>query len=1233
MARGFARNSANTAMARRHGIGLVAAALIATVSAVVPFVASAPARADVPDRFVIHVPGESRVVPQDASITIGAPGEDSLVAEPYSADDYGWFGIVAVPFDDAPWEITASSFPDTVWTLDSPPTTSELWLRPDGTFAQSLALARGGYRIHAAAATGANGVRVSTAEGSADFAPSGSDTWGPYFDYPVTALTGKFDVQLLANGAGVGAVVTLNAAKFGAAWLSDAFEGARFSRAWADGYALIHYNRADANYAGWGMHLWDGYRNDAAQGDPLVQWTKPFQPLGDEDAFGITFKVPLAANAAKMAWIIHKGDNKSVPSDQFLDIAKTGGEVWYIQDDTDSDGNAAFAAPLVTGVQSDLTKSKAIWINQDLIAWPYEASDSTGYALAYASDGGIRVDEEGIHGADRIYPITNFEMGLPADVLDGQSYLSNYNSLWLPNIGADTVKDLLRGQVVLVETRGAANAPIRATGIQIGHVLDDVSGYDGNLGVTWDGATPTISVWAPTAKDVNLLFYSNGTTERRSVRDMTFDEATGVWSIRGASSWKGKYYKLQADVFVPAVGAVVTNETTDPYSVALATNSTRTQIVNLDDASTKPSGWDGIVKPNLDRLADSSIYELHIRDFSVGDKTVPVAARGTYGAFTYKRSDGMRHLTALAKAGMTHVHLLPAFDFATVNENKSTWVQPDFDYLRSLDADSDAQQAEVDAVRGEDPYNWGYDPYHFTAPEGSFAKAPMGVGRTKEFRSMVQSLGSVGMRTVMDVVYNHTNAAGQGEKSTFDKLVPGYYYRLNSDGTVANSTCCSNTATERTMMAKFTRDSLRVWAVDYKVDGFRFDIMGHMPKQLLTDIRADMDALTLEEDGVDGSKILLYGEGWNFGEVANDVRFPQATQINMQYTGVGTFDDRVRDAVRGGGPFDQDPRGQGFGSGLCVDSNGSGIDDLVGCSSALEGTDVIKVALSGSLAGVDEPAFSFVDSGGFDTWGFLVSYNGQPAGYTGDPTESISYVDSHDDTTLFDTLAFKLPPNTNSAARARAQIVSLSIPFLSQGTPFVVAGTDLLRSKSLDKNSYDSGDWFNAIDWTGKTNGFGKGLPMYGDNNSRWDVAAETLVNPNNFVKAADIKATKDRFQDLLRIRYSSPLFRLGSATEVAGRLKFPQGGDDQKQGVIAMQLLSDGDDLESIDPRWKSIVVVFNATSRTATADIADWADRSYVLHPVQAKGTDSIVKRSTLDQGSFSVPARTVAVFVEPR
>ena len=202
------------------------------------------------------------------------------------------------------------------------------------------------------------------------------------------------------------------------------------------------------------------------------------------------------------------------------------------------------------------------------------------------------------------------------------------------------------------------------------------------------------------------------------------------------------------------------------------------------------------------------------------------------------------------------------------------------------------------------------------------------------------------------MVYNHTAAAGTDPKSVLDQIVPGYYHRLLDDGTVANSTCCANTAPENAMMGKLVVDSVVTWAKAYKVDGFRFDLMGHHPKANILAVRAALDRLTPARDGVDGKNILLYGEGWNFGEVAGDARFVQATQANMAGTGIGTFNDRLRDAVRGGGPFDDNPRVQGFGSGLFTDPNGDPVNGTAAEQKArlLHYHDQIKVGLSGNLA-------------------------------------------------------------------------------------------------------------------------------------------------------------------------------------------------------------------------------------------------------------------------------------------
>ena len=190
---------------------------------------------------------------------------------------------------------------------------------------------------------------------------------------------------------------------------------------------------------------------------------------------------------------------------------------------------------------------------------------------------------------------------------------------------------------------------------------------------------------------------------------------------------------------------------------------------------------------------------------------------------------------------------------------------------------------------------------------------PEGTPRTPQFRRMVQGLNGAGLRVVIDVVYNHTPAAGQDPKSILDRVVPGYYQRLNpATGQVETSTCCSNTATEHAMMEKLMIDSVVTWAKEYKLDGFRFDLMGHQPKSAMENLRRALDKLTLAKDGVDGKSIYLYGEGWNFGEVANNARFVQASQLEMAGTGIGTFNDRLRDAVRGGGPFDENPRYPGL---------------------------------------------------------------------------------------------------------------------------------------------------------------------------------------------------------------------------------------------------------------------------------------------------------------------------------
>jgi pullulanase-type alpha-1,6-glucosidase len=484
----------------------------------------------------------------------------------------------------------------------------------------------------------------------------------------------------------------------------------------------------------------------------------------------------------------------------------------------------------------------------------------------------------------------------------------------------------------------------------------------------------------------------------------------------GAADWTGKYYLYEVEVYAPTLNKVVKLLVTDPYSLSLSANSTRSQIVNLDDPGLKPAGLDALIKPPLDAPEDIVLYELHVRDFSIYDESVPKHQRGTFKAFTALNSKGMRHLKRLANAGLTHIHLLPVFDIASIEEDRARREEPDAQQLASCPPDSPKQQQLIFPLRDRDGSNWGYDPYHYTTPEGSYAREPDGPARIREFREMVQALSSIGLRVVMDVVYNHTHASGQNEKSVLDKIVPGYYHRLNKDGAVEDSTCCHNTASEHAMMEKLMVDSLRTWATAYKVDGFRFDLMGHHMAGNIITIRDMLRALTPAHDGVDGEAIYLYGEGWNFGEVANNARGKNATQHNMAGSGIGTFNDRLRDAVRGGGPF-SGFHDQGFVNGLLSAPNAAEQrtpDEQK--ETLLRYTDWIKVGLAGNLK-----MCRLVNQNGVATIGEQIHYNGQPAGYTLDPHEHIAYVSAHDNETLFDAIQLKAPASATIAERAHGQ--------------------------------------------------------------------------------------------------------------------------------------------------------------------------------------------------------------------
>ncbi|MGC4821277.1 pullulanase-type alpha-1,6-glucosidase [Micromonospora sp. DT63] len=980
-----------------------------------------------------------------------------------------------------------------------------------------------------------------------------------------------------------------------------------------EGTAVIHYRRADGNYDGWGLHLWDGAAKP-------TEWATPLAPTSI-DAFGAVFRVPLAAGATGLNYIIHKGDTKDLPDDQRLDFASAGREVWLL---AATPGRLLPSTATSAGGDTDIGKQKAHWIDRSTVAWQTPPTDGRVYALVAAPTGGVSVVDGELSGTYTSLPLRAQRNGLTEAQRAAFPHLWSYRAFTLDRGDLAKVPAALRGQLLVTE-RDAQGKLLAATGVQIPGVLDDVYSRAAQvtLGPTFAGRTPSLALWAPTARTVALQLFDSPTSAAKTV-PMRRDDRTGVWSVHGSHAWTGKYYRYQVQAWQPAAQRMVTASVTDPYSVALAADSTHSQLVDLNDPALAPPGWRTLRKPAAVPASKAQISELSVRDFSIADETVPAQRRGTFLAFTDPKTAGMTHLRALGDAGVTHLHLLPAFDFATIPEKRADQRQPACD-LAALAPDSAEQQKCVAAVADTDGYNWGYDPLHYTVPEGGYAVDPVGAARTTEFRRMVAGVNEAGLRVVMDVVYNHTAAAGVDDKSVLDQVVPGYYHRLLDDGTVANSTCCANTAPEHAMMGKLVVDSLVTWARQYKVDGFRFDLMGHHPKANILAVRAALDRLTVARDGVDGKAIMLYGEGWNFGEVANDARFVQATQANMAGTGIGTFNDRLRDAVRGGGPFDANPRAQGFASGLYTDPNGDPVNGSAAAQKArlLHAHDLIKVGLTGNLRN-----YRFTDTSGRTVTGAQVDYNGSPAGYTAAPGEAVTYVDAHDNEILYDALAYKLPQATSPADRSRMQVLALSTVALGQGTGFVTAGSERLRSKSLDRNSFNSGDWFNQIRWgCERGNGFGAGLPPAQDNEDKWPYAKPLLADPALVPDCAAIDTTDARYAELLRIRVSSPVFGLSTAEQVQRRVAFPLSGEAETPGVLTMTL-----DARGLGGQWTSLTVVFNGTPATAKQTVTGLRGADVALHPVLVNSADPALRTASFDRaaGTFTVPARSVAVFV---
>ena len=389
--------------------------------------------------------------------------------------------------------------------------------------------------------------------------------------------------------------------------------------------------------------------------------------------------------------------------------------------------------------------------------------------------------------------------------------------------------------------------------------------YEGDdLGAVYTADSTKFRVWAPTASQVQVRFFEKGTGKNTIETASMQKDVNGTWIYEASGDRKNQYYTYLVTV------DGVTKEAVDPHARTTGANGKRAMIVDLD--STDPEGFDGDTRPAFENPTDAVIYELQLRDLSVDDSS-GIEHKGKFLGLTEtgtKNEDGMATgLDHLADLGVTHVHLLPIFDFASVNETGK-----------------------------KKQYNWGYDPQNYNVPEGSYSTDPTdGNVRVNEMKQMVQSLHKENIRVVMDVVYNHTYNV---EDSNFQKIVPNYYYRMDGDSYSNGSGCGNETASERSMMRKYIVDSVVYWATEYHIDGFRFDLMGVLDVETMNQIRQALDEID--------PSIMIYGEGWTGGESTYDESLRAVKSNVSQMQGIAAFSDDFRDGLKGN-VFDQKDTG------------------------------------------------------------------------------------------------------------------------------------------------------------------------------------------------------------------------------------------------------------------------------------------------------------------------------------
>ncbi len=708
----------------------------------------------------------------------------------------------------------------------------------------------------------------------------------------------------------------------------------------ADGVTVaLHYNRPDGAYEDWDVWAWA----DGQDGNGYA-----FQEVDGE----MVATIPVNAGVTRLGFIVRKGGSgwagKDVDMDQFIDLPDVlrGTVHIYVESGVEGytrvDGDDVVTGVLVASAKYDYDTGVIVVTTTGPVKGELaEVFTVQGPAGQVAVTGAAE-------SAANTYSLTVEELDLNQSyklIYDGTEYKIN-----MPNI----------------YSTDSFEAEYTYAG--------------GDLGATWSAEKTAFRVWAPTAESVSVKLYKSGTEGTDDLIEtvpMALD-VNGTWVAEKAGDLNGTYYTYEVTV------GGQTAEACDPYARTTGVNGKRAMVIDL--SSTDPAGWAEDKNPNAGLgVNDAVIYELHVRDLS----TDPSSGIQNVGKFLGLTETGTKTPGGMAtgidhikELGATHVHLLPVYDYGSVDETK-------------LD---------------EPQFNWGYDPVNYNVPEGSYSTDPYnGAVRVSEMKQMVKAMHDEGLSVIMDVVYNHVQSATD---FCFNKLVPGYFSRINENGSYSNGSGCGNdTASERSMVRKYIVESVKYWCDEYHIDGFRFDLVGLLDIETINEL---VEAVHAERPDV-----IFYGEGWTMSTSVTKEGVELATQPNSRKTpGFAYFSDNIRDALKGS-VFD---KGIGFVSG---DTN--------------KGATVAQSFMGKAI-------------------------------WCASPTQTVNYASCHDNNTLIDRITLSRP-NASREDLIRMNNLAAAIYLTSQGIPFMQAGEEMLRTKvnpdgTYNENSYNASDEVNAIKWS-----------------------------------------------------------------------------------------------------------------------------------------------------------------------